>query len=133
MKKSFQVGSIKSNGSVSSINIKQLQLIILGAIHSYLGSLDTRATENGTKISCVHFQCAAGFFQYISDHLDTTLSPDISQFMLKLYINTMLVRICNLVYGYYCFNVLVSRKSAIFKIKMILICVITPYNGMQDC
>ena len=66
-----------------------------GAIHSYLGSLDTRTSDEGTKISCVHFQCAAGFFQYITNHLDTTLSPDSSQFMLKLYINTMLVRTNN--------------------------------------
>ncbi|XP_076808159.1 tyrosine-protein phosphatase non-receptor type 23-like isoform X2 [Clavelina lepadiformis] len=62
----------------------------LGSIHSYLGSLDNRTSEEGTKVSCVHFQCAAGFFQYLADHLDTTLSLDTSQFMLKIFINAML-------------------------------------------
>ena len=65
---------------------------IVGASHSYLGAIDNRTSDDGTKVSCVHFQCAAGFFQFHLDNLDTTLASDTSQFMLKLFINSMLVR-----------------------------------------
>ncbi|XP_039256078.2 uncharacterized protein LOC120332825 [Styela clava] len=67
-------------------------LFNIGAFHSSLGAMDNRTTEEGIRISCVHFQCAAGLFSYIADHFDTTLSPDISQFMLKLFINVMLAQ-----------------------------------------
>uniref|UniRef100_H2YCD8 BRO1 domain-containing protein n=1 Tax=Ciona savignyi TaxID=51511 RepID=H2YCD8_CIOSA len=75
-----------------------------GACHSILGQMDNRVSEEGTKTSCVHFQCSAGMFQYLSNNLDTTLSYDSSQLMLKLMINTMLVRKSVFLSGRWCFN-----------------------------
>jgi len=75
----------------SSFAFEQSAVIFnLGASHSYLGAIDNRTSDDGTKVSCVHFQCAAGFFQFLLDKLDTTLASDTSQFMLKLFINAML-------------------------------------------
>nr|CAB3265281.1 tyrosine-protein phosphatase non-receptor type 23-like [Phallusia mammillata] len=62
----------------------------IGACYSHLGAMESRTSEEATKNACVHFKFAARFFQYLADHLDTTLSAETSQFMMKLFINTML-------------------------------------------
>lgn len=35
----------------------------IGALHTILGAADSRQTPDGMKMSCTHFQCAAGAFQ----------------------------------------------------------------------
>lgn len=35
----------------------------IGALHTQLGMSDTRTTEDGMKMACTHFQCAAWAFQ----------------------------------------------------------------------
>nr|XP_002124878.3 tyrosine-protein phosphatase non-receptor type 23 [Ciona intestinalis] len=83
----FSGGYVQHN----EFTFEQVAIIFnIGACHSILGQMDNRTSEEGIKTSCVHFQCSAGMFQYLADNLDTTLSADSSQFMLKLIINTML-------------------------------------------
>ncbi|XP_069778256.1 tyrosine-protein phosphatase non-receptor type 23 isoform X2 [Narcine bancroftii] len=62
----------------------------LGALHSMLGALDNRVTEEGMKVSCTHFQCAAGAFTYLRDHFSHSFSVDMSHQILNLNINFML-------------------------------------------
>lgn len=35
----------------------------IGALHSKLGAEDLRTTQEGMKMACTHFQCAAWAFQ----------------------------------------------------------------------
>ncbi|KAM9806775.1 tyrosine-protein phosphatase non-receptor type 23 isoform 2-T2 [Syngnathus typhle] len=62
----------------------------LGALHSMLGAMDNRVSEEGMKVSCTHFQCAAGAFSYLSDHFSHNFSVDMSHQILNLNINLML-------------------------------------------
>ncbi|VDP02548.1 unnamed protein product [Soboliphyme baturini] len=39
----------------------------IGALHSYLGSLDNRISSEGMKASCTHFQCAAWSFERLAE------------------------------------------------------------------
>lgn len=39
----------------------------IGAIHSKLGSSDSRVTPDGMKMACTHFQCAAWVFQVLTE------------------------------------------------------------------
>ncbi|KAJ8921018.1 hypothetical protein NQ315_015814 [Exocentrus adspersus] len=39
----------------------------IGALHSYLGSLDSRSNPDGMKMACTHFQCAAWAFQTVKE------------------------------------------------------------------
>ncbi|CAG9825233.1 unnamed protein product [Phaedon cochleariae] len=39
----------------------------IGALHSYLGSSDTRSNPEGMKMACTHFQCAAWAFQTVKE------------------------------------------------------------------
>lgn len=43
------------------------------------------------KVSCTHFQCAAGAFTYLRDHFPHSYSVDMSHQILSLNINLMLV------------------------------------------
>lgn len=43
------------------------------------------------KVSCTHFQCAAGAFTYLRDHFPHSYSVDMSHQILNLNINLMLV------------------------------------------
>lgn len=45
----------------------------------------------GMKVSCTHFQCAAGAFTYLRDHFPHSYSVDMSHQILNLNINLMLV------------------------------------------
>uniref|UniRef100_A0A4W3HRK0 Protein tyrosine phosphatase, non-receptor type 23, a n=1 Tax=Callorhinchus milii TaxID=7868 RepID=A0A4W3HRK0_CALMI len=62
----------------------------LGALHSMLGAMDSRVTEEGMKVSCTHFQCSAGAFSYLRDHFSHSYSMDMSHQILNLNINLML-------------------------------------------
>ncbi|XP_070570355.1 tyrosine-protein phosphatase non-receptor type 23-like [Ptychodera flava] len=62
----------------------------LGGLHSILGAFDKRTSEEGMKVSCTHFQCAAGAFTYLRDHFGSHLSPDLAHDVLSMYINVML-------------------------------------------
>ncbi|KPP72062.1 tyrosine-protein phosphatase non-receptor type 23-like, partial [Scleropages formosus] len=46
----------------------------LGALHSMLGAMDNRVSEEGMKVSCTHFQCSAGAFSYLRDHFNHNYS-----------------------------------------------------------
>uniref|UniRef100_A0A3Q2QC70 Tyrosine-protein phosphatase non-receptor type 23 n=1 Tax=Fundulus heteroclitus TaxID=8078 RepID=A0A3Q2QC70_FUNHE len=62
----------------------------LGALHSMLGAMDNRVSEEGMKVSCTHFQCSAGAFSYLRDHFSHNYSVDMSHQILNLNINLML-------------------------------------------
>uniref|UniRef100_UPI00358EEE9B tyrosine-protein phosphatase non-receptor type 23-like n=1 Tax=Myxine glutinosa TaxID=7769 RepID=UPI00358EEE9B len=62
----------------------------LGALHSLLGAIDSRTTEEGMKVSCTHFQCAAGAFTFLLDHLGPGYSDDMAASTLSLHANLML-------------------------------------------
>uniref|UniRef100_A0A3B3QIR0 Tyrosine-protein phosphatase non-receptor type 23 n=1 Tax=Paramormyrops kingsleyae TaxID=1676925 RepID=A0A3B3QIR0_9TELE len=62
----------------------------LGALHSMLGAMDNRVSEEGMKVSCTHFQCSAGAFSYLKDHFSHSFSVDMSHQILNLNINLML-------------------------------------------
>uniref|UniRef100_A0A672ZB53 Tyrosine-protein phosphatase non-receptor type 23 n=1 Tax=Sphaeramia orbicularis TaxID=375764 RepID=A0A672ZB53_9TELE len=62
----------------------------LGALHSMLGAMDNRVSEEGMKVSCTHFQCSAGAFCYLRDHFSHNFSMDMSHQILNLNINLML-------------------------------------------
>ncbi|XP_031442517.2 tyrosine-protein phosphatase non-receptor type 23b [Clupea harengus] len=62
----------------------------LAALHSALGATDNRVSEEGMKVSCTHFQCAAGSFSYLRDHYSHSYSSDMGSPTLTLYINLML-------------------------------------------
>ncbi|KAJ8415654.1 hypothetical protein AAFF_G00402110 [Aldrovandia affinis] len=62
----------------------------LGALHSMLGAMDNRVSEEGMKVSCTHFQCSAGAFSYLRDHFSHSFSVDMSHQILNLNINLML-------------------------------------------
>uniref|UniRef100_H3CKY2 Protein tyrosine phosphatase non-receptor type 23 n=1 Tax=Tetraodon nigroviridis TaxID=99883 RepID=H3CKY2_TETNG len=61
-----------------------------GALHSMLGAMDNRVSEEGMKVSCTHFQCSAGAFSYLRDHFSHSFSVDMSHQILSLNINLML-------------------------------------------
>ncbi|XP_068091294.1 tyrosine-protein phosphatase non-receptor type 23 [Hyperolius riggenbachi] len=84
---------IFSGKSVTHSDIKYEQACVLynlGALHSMLGAMDKRVSEEGMKISCTHFQCAAGAFAYLRDHFSHSYSVDMSHQILNLNINLML-------------------------------------------
>ncbi|KAM4688535.1 tyrosine-protein phosphatase non-receptor type 23 [Discoglossus pictus] len=84
---------IFSGKTVTHKDIKYEQACVLynlGALHSMLGAMDKRVSEEGMKVSCTHFQCAAGAFAYLRDHFAHSYSVDMSHQILNLNINLML-------------------------------------------
>lgn len=84
---------IFSGKSVAHEDIKYEQACILynlGALHSMLGAVDKRVSEEGMKVSCTHFQCAAGAFAYLREHFPHAYSVDMSRQILTLNVNLML-------------------------------------------
>ncbi|XP_075779125.1 tyrosine-protein phosphatase non-receptor type 23 isoform X3 [Pelodiscus sinensis] len=84
---------IFSGKTVTHEDIKYEQACILynlGALHSMLGAMDKRVSEEGMKVSCTHFQCAAGAFAYLRGHFPHSYSVDMSHQILNLNINLML-------------------------------------------
>ncbi|XP_051948770.1 LOW QUALITY PROTEIN: tyrosine-protein phosphatase non-receptor type 23-like [Xyrauchen texanus] len=64
----------------------------LGALHSVLGAVDNRLSEEGMKVSCTHFQCSAGAFSYLRDHYNHSYSSDMSSQSLSINISLMLAQ-----------------------------------------
>ncbi|XP_058233386.1 tyrosine-protein phosphatase non-receptor type 23b isoform X2 [Hemibagrus wyckioides] len=62
----------------------------LGALHSYLGAMDNRVSEEGMKTSCTHFQSSAGAFTYIRDYYNSGYSSDLGHPALSINISLML-------------------------------------------
>ncbi|XP_012883521.1 PREDICTED: tyrosine-protein phosphatase non-receptor type 23 [Dipodomys ordii] len=84
---------IFSGKSVAHEDMKYEQACILynlGALHSMLGAMDKRVSEEGMKVSCTHFQCAAGAFAYLREHFPQAYSVDMSRQILTLNVNLML-------------------------------------------
>uniref|UniRef100_A0A8C5P4X5 Tyrosine-protein phosphatase non-receptor type 23 n=1 Tax=Jaculus jaculus TaxID=51337 RepID=A0A8C5P4X5_JACJA len=80
---------IFSGKSVAHEDIKYEQACIL----YNLGELDTSqgpAPYHGMKVSCTHFQCAAGAFAYLREHFPQAYSVDMSRQILTLNVNLML-------------------------------------------
>ncbi|KAM5292685.1 tyrosine-protein phosphatase non-receptor type 23 [Ctenodactylus gundi] len=84
---------IFSGKPVAHEDIKYEQACVLynlGALHSMLGAMDKRVSEEGMKVSCTHFQCAAGAFAYLREHFPQAYSVDMSRQILTLNVNLML-------------------------------------------
>ncbi|XP_066100749.1 tyrosine-protein phosphatase non-receptor type 23 isoform X1 [Saccopteryx bilineata] len=84
---------IFSGKAVAHEDIQYEQACILynlGALHSMLGAMDKRVSEEGMKVSCTHFQCAAGAFAYLREHFPHAYSVDMSRQILTLNVNLML-------------------------------------------
>ncbi|CAC5365468.1 PTPN23 [Mytilus coruscus] len=65
----------------------------IGALHSILGSIETRQSADGMKVSCTHFQCAAWAFEYLRDHFGSSnLSVDMSHEVLTFQVHLMLAQ-----------------------------------------
>lgn len=82
-----------SGRNVTHDDIKYEQACVLynlGALHSILGTLDNRLSEEGMKVSCTHFQCAAGAFTYLRDHYNNNYSSDVNSQTLSINISLML-------------------------------------------
>ncbi|XP_067281615.1 tyrosine-protein phosphatase non-receptor type 23b [Pseudorasbora parva] len=75
------------------INYEQACVLYnLGALHSLLGAVDNRLSEEGMKVSCTHFQCSAGAFTYLRDHYNHSYSSDMSGQALSVNISLMLAQ-----------------------------------------
>ena len=64
---------------------KAATLYNYGAIHSILGSQESRGSSEGMKVACTHFQCAAWAFHTLPDrypaHAGADLSTDLLAFL----------------------------------------------------
>ncbi|KAK2887378.1 hypothetical protein QQF64_013494 [Cirrhinus molitorella] len=75
------------------INYEQACVLFnLGALHSLLGAMDNRISEEGMKVSCTHFQCSAGAFAHLRDHFNHSYSSDMSSQALSINISLMLAQ-----------------------------------------
>uniref|UniRef100_A0A8C2JCF8 Protein tyrosine phosphatase, non-receptor type 23, b n=1 Tax=Cyprinus carpio TaxID=7962 RepID=A0A8C2JCF8_CYPCA len=75
------------------INYEQACVVYnLGALHSLLGAVDNRLSEEGMKVSCTHFQCSAGAFTHLRDHFNHSYSSDMSSQALSINISLMLAQ-----------------------------------------
>ncbi|CAM4635979.1 unnamed protein product [Leuciscus chuanchicus] len=75
------------------INYEQACVLYnLGALHSLLGAVDNRLSEEGMKVSCTHFQCSAGAFTHLRDHYNHSYSSDMSGQALSIIISLMLAQ-----------------------------------------
>ncbi|XP_051527115.1 tyrosine-protein phosphatase non-receptor type 23-like [Myxocyprinus asiaticus] len=81
------------NVTHDDINYEQACVLYnLGALHSVLGAVDNRLSEEGMKVSCTHFQCSAGAFAYLRDHYNHSYSSDMSSQALSINISLMLAQ-----------------------------------------
>ncbi|CAH0393687.1 unnamed protein product [Bemisia tabaci] len=83
----FTWNDLYSNSPTSLPDIRFEMVNILyniGALHSQLGAADSRLTENGLKLACTHFQCAAWAFQHVKDSYPQmpgiNVAPNVMQF-----------------------------------------------------
>ncbi|XP_043073303.1 tyrosine-protein phosphatase non-receptor type 23b [Puntigrus tetrazona] len=81
------------NVTHEDINYEQACVLYnLGALHSLLGTVDNRLSEEGMKVSCTHFQCSAGAFTHIRDHFNYSYSSDMNSQALSVNISLMLAQ-----------------------------------------
>ncbi|XP_016297488.1 tyrosine-protein phosphatase non-receptor type 23-like [Sinocyclocheilus anshuiensis] len=81
------------NVTHEDINYEQACVLYnLGALHSLLGTVDNRLSEEGMKVSCTHFQCSAGAFAHLRDHFNHSYSSDMSSQTLSVNISLMLAQ-----------------------------------------
>ncbi|KTG33007.1 hypothetical protein cypCar_00022090 [Cyprinus carpio] len=81
------------NVTHEDINYEQACVLYnLGALHSLLGTVDNRLSEEGMKVSCTHFQCSAGAFTHLRDHFNHSYSSDMSSQALSVNTNLMLAQ-----------------------------------------
>lgn len=65
---SWRNNQLDLNYSSSDIQFELMVIMYnIGALHSYLGSSDSRNSPEGMKMSCTHFQCAAWAFQSVKE------------------------------------------------------------------
>ncbi|GIY93433.1 tyrosine-protein phosphatase non-receptor type 23 [Caerostris extrusa] len=64
----------------------------IGALHSKLGTMDSRCNAEGMKIACTHFQCSAWAFQHLRDTYPQPKGSDMSHDLLTFFINIMLAQ-----------------------------------------
>jgi tyrosine-protein phosphatase non-receptor type 23 len=78
--------------SVSDIAYEQASILFnLGCLHSQLGDYDDRTTDEGMRVSCTHFQCAAGAFDHVKEHFASVSStPDLGSEMMAFLTSLML-------------------------------------------
>ncbi|KAF5269203.1 hypothetical protein FQR65_LT02504 [Abscondita terminalis] len=72
--------------SVSDVDFELMNIMFdIGAVHSKLGSQDSRVTPEGMKMACTHFQCAAWAFQTVREvypqMLSLVLASEVVHFM----------------------------------------------------
>lgn len=65
-------------------------LFNLGVLHSQLGAHDSRRSEEGIRVACTHFQCAAGAFNYLQEHFPESSTSDMSSEILVVLTSLML-------------------------------------------
>ncbi|XP_054720736.1 tyrosine-protein phosphatase non-receptor type 23-like [Uloborus diversus] len=82
----------------------------IGALHSKLGTMDSRCNPEGMKIACTHFQCAAWAFQHLRDTYPQPKGSDMSHDLLTFFINIMLAQAQECILEK---SMLDSRKSSI--------------------
>ncbi|KAF4100539.1 tyrosine-protein phosphatase non-receptor type 23b [Onychostoma macrolepis] len=81
------------NVTYEDINYEQACVLYnLGGLHSLLGTVDNRLSEEGMKVSCTHFQCSAGAFTHLRDHFNHSYSSDMSSQALSVNISLMLAQ-----------------------------------------
>lgn len=81
------------NVTHEDINYEQACVLYnLGALHSLLGTVDNRLSEEGMKVSCTHFQCSAGAFTHLRDQFNHSYSSDMSKQALSVNISLMLAQ-----------------------------------------
>jgi len=84
------------SGSIYSVNDIEFEMACvlynIGALHSFLGSAETRQTSESMKVACTHFQCAAWAFHTLPDRYPDLPSPDLSSELLALLAQTCLAQ-----------------------------------------
>ncbi|XP_062613644.1 tyrosine-protein phosphatase non-receptor type 23-like [Saccostrea cucullata] len=80
--------------TLADIKFEQASVLYnIGALHSILGSMETRTNADSMKVACTHFQCASGAFEYLRDHFGSAMmSLDFSHDLLTFHINLMLAQ-----------------------------------------
>lgn len=80
--------------TLADIKFEQASVLYnIGALHSILGSMETRTNADSMKVACTHFQCASGAFEYLRDHFGSAMmSLDFSHELLTFHVNLMLAQ-----------------------------------------
>lgn len=87
----FSWRDVYSSGVTQATDIRYDMAVILynyGVLHTQLGAADSRTTDEGIKLVCTHYQCAAWAFGHLKEAFPQAtsgdLSPEILQFMEQL-------------------------------------------------